>query len=85
MLIKQTTIKFQLRVFGSPSRTYALQLVISMTKQKSLKENRRGDYCLLLKVLPEAMYLTSTLWAKSFPKFNPKRQDFKRIFDLNYG
>ena len=84
MLIEQT-ITFQLRVSGSPSRTYALQLVISMTKQKSLKENRRGDYCLLLKVLPEAMYLTSTLWAKSLPKFNPKRQDFKRVFDLNYG
>ena len=29
------------------------------------------------------MYFTSPTWAKSRSKFNPKVQDFKRVFDLN--
>ena len=35
------------------------------------------------KILQEAMYLTSPIWAKSRTKFNPKMQDFKHVLDLN--
>ena len=31
----------------------------------------------------EAMFLTSTIWAKSLTKIITKVQDFKRVLDLN--
>ena len=48
MLIEQTT-KFQLKGLGTSAVHVFLYLVNFMTKQKSLKENLREDYNLLLK------------------------------------
>ena len=47
-----------------------LQLVIFMTKQKSLKYCRRQ------------LTLLSPTWTKSLTKFNPKMQDLKRVLDF---
>ena len=61
MLIEQI-IEFQLSVPKRNSRTCTLQLVISMKKQKFLKENLPVDST--TKILQKAMYLTSNLTPK---------------------
>ena len=60
-----------------------LQLVIFMTKQKSLKEDLRLDYYLLLKDCTRQTILFSPTRAKLRTKFNPQMQDFKLVLDLN--
>ena len=43
----------------------------------------RVDSYLLLKYCRRQCALLPPTWAKSFTKFNPKMQDFKRVLDLN--
>ena len=57
-----------------------LQLVIFMTKQKSLKENLRVDYYLLLKYCSRQCTWLSPTWAKSLTKFNTQMQDLKMFW-----
>ena len=76
MLIEQIT-EFKLRGPGPVVAHVLLQLVIFITKQKSL------DYYLLLKYCTRQRTLLSPTWAKSLTKFNPKMQDFKRVLNLN--
>ena len=47
------------------------------------KENFRVDCYLLLKYCRRQCTLLPPTWAKPLTKFNPKMQDFKRVFDLN--
>ena len=81
MLIEQI-IEFELRGLGPPGRTCALQLIISMTKQ--ISQSKVFEWSIIYsKLLQDAMYLTSPIWAKSLTKFNPKMQDFERVLNLN--
>ena len=84
MLVEQV-IEFQLRSLGPLAVYYVLlQLVISMTKQKSrCKFSSRLFF--IAKILQDAMYLTSPLhtWAKLLTKCNPKMQGFKRVLNLS--
>ena len=47
------------------------------------KKNFRVDCYLLLKYCGRQCTLLPPTWAKSLTKFNPKKQDFKRVLDLN--
>ena len=71
-------IEFQLRGPGPRSRTCALQLVIFMTKQKSLKKISVDHYLLLKYCTRQCALLPPTL-AKLLTKFNPKMQNFNRV------
>ena len=60
MLIKQIIIEFELRGLGPLGRTCALQLIISMTKQKS--RSKFFEWIIIYgtaKILQKTMYLTS--------------------------
>ena len=59
------------------------QMVIVMTKQKSLKENLRVDYYTRLKYCTRQCTSLSPTWAKSLTNFNPKVQEFKCVLELN--
>ena len=83
MLIGQI-IEFELRGLRPPGRTRSPKLVIFKAKQKSLKEDFRVDFDLLLKYCRRQCMLFSRTWAKSLTNFNPKMQDFKRALGL-YG
>ena len=76
MLIEQI-IELELRKPGPLGCTCALQLVISITKQKFSSE-----LLFTAKILQEAMYTIPTS-TKSLTKFNPKMEDFKRVLDVN--
>ena len=80
MLIEQIT-DFELRVPGPLVVLIFLKPVIFMTKQKSSKANLRVHY-LMLKMLQKAMHLDFPDFGQ-VTKFNPKRQDFKRVLDLS--
>ena len=74
MLIEQT-IEIELRGPGPPGRTCTPKLVIFITKQKSLKEDLRMHYYLLLKYCRRQCIIFPPTWAKSLTKFNTKMQD----------
>ena len=63
MLIEQN-IEFQLRDLEPLAVHVLLSLVNFMTKEKSLKENLRVDYYLLLKYCRRQCALLSPTWTK---------------------
>ena len=83
MLIGQI-IQFGLRGAGPPSRTCTSTTGYFYDKTIISKKNLEQDYYLLLKYCTRQRTLFSPTWAKSLTKFNPKMQDFKPVFDLNY-
>ena len=78
MLIEQI---FQLRGPWPPGRTPITGCFHDKTIISS--ENFRLDCDLLLKYCRRQCSLLPFTWAKSFAKFNPIMQDFKRVLDLN--
>ena len=77
MLIEQI-IEFELRRPWSPGRICTPTTVYFQNKTKISQKNLQVDHYLVLKYtsLPYT-------WVKSFPKFNPKMQDFNGVLDLN--
>ena len=47
------------------------------------KEKSSSGLLFTAKILQEAMYFTSPIWAKPLTKFNPNLQDFKHVLDSN--
>ena len=80
MFIEQI-IEFQLR--RPPGGTCISIAGYFHDKTKTLKNNLRSDYHLLLKYCETQRNLFLSTWAKSLTKFNPKRQDFNRVLNLN--
>ena len=77
-------IEFKLIELGPLAVQVLLQLVIFTTKQKSLKENLRVDYCLLLKYCVRlCTFHPPNTWAKSLTKFSTKMHDLKRVLNLD--
>ena len=78
-MFNEEIIEFELRGPGSLDRTCASTTGCFQDKTKSFKENLRVDYYLLPKYCRRECTLFSPTWAKSLTKFNPKRQNFKRV------
>ena len=78
MLIEQI-IEFELRGPGPPGRTYAPKTAFFFffhDKTKLSKANVRVNYYLLLKILLEAMYLTSPHLGQVIYKIYPQNARF---------
>ena len=80
MLIEKS---FELRGPGLPGRICTPINGCFNNKTIIYNKNIRLDCYLLLKYCIRQSTLLSPTWAKSFTKFNPKMQDFKRGLDLN--
>ena len=61
---------------------HVLQLVIFMTKQKSLWKSSSGIFFTAKDIVPY-LKLHPITWAKSLTKFNPKMQNFKSVLEFN--
>ena len=81
MLIEQI---FELKGAGSPGRICILITGCFHDKTVISNENIRLDCYLLVKYCSRQYSLLPPTWAKSRTKFNPKIQNFKHVFDLNY-
>ena len=66
-----------------PGRTYTSITDCFHDKTIISKENLQVYCYLLLKYCTRQCTLLLPNWAKALTKFNPKRQDFKRVLDLN--
>ena len=83
MLIEQI-VEFEVRGMGPLVVHVLLQLVIFMTKQKSLRNI--FEWIILLftsKILQEAMHITFPYLGQITNKILSQIQDFKRVLDLN--
>ena len=81
-MLTEQIIEFELKGDGPLGHTCSPGTGYFYDKTKISEENFPVDYCLLLKYCTRQCNLLSPTWAKSLPKFNPKMQDFKRVFGL---